>query len=123
MKYQIQIRGINELARDIFQNMHYFAYIGPILYHFWVMSHGWAQQVAELEHVGFLDLNEAIARRYDALGEAAVEPLFGDPHTHTSRAGAELNAEVVVSCLKALKSDPVASDFSPKGAAVPRYKE
>lgn len=98
VKYQIQIRGINELARDIFPNMHYFAYIGPILYHFWVMSHRWAQQVAELEHVGFLDLNEAIARRYDALGEAAVEPLFGDPHTHTSRAGAELNAEVVVSC-------------------------
>jgi lysophospholipase L1-like esterase len=84
---------------------------------------GWAQQVAEQEHVGFLDLNEAIARRYDALGEAAVEPLFGDPHTHTSRAGAELNAEVVVSCLKALKNDPVAADFSPKGAAVASYKE
>jgi lysophospholipase L1-like esterase len=84
---------------------------------------GWAQQVAEQEHVGFLDLNEAIARRYDALGEAAVEPLFGDPHTHTSRAGAELNAEVVVSCLKALKNDPVAGDFSAKGAAVQPYKE
>jgi lysophospholipase L1-like esterase len=84
---------------------------------------GWAQQVAEQEHVGFLDLNEAIARRYDALGEAAVEPLFGDPHTHTSRAGAELNAEVVVSCLKALKNDPVAGDFSAKGAAVQAYKE
>jgi lysophospholipase L1-like esterase len=84
---------------------------------------GWAQQVAEQEHVGFLDLNEAIARRYDALGEAAVEPLFGDPHTHTSRAGAELNAEVVVSCLKALKKDPVAGDFSTKGMAVAAYKE
>jgi lysophospholipase L1-like esterase len=83
---------------------------------------GWAHQVADREHVGFLDLNEAIARRYDALGEAAVEPLFGDPHTHTSRAGAELNAEVVVSCLKALKKDPVAADFSPKGAAVAPYK-
>ena len=45
------------------------------------------------EKVGFIDLNEAIARRYDALGEAAVEPLFGDPHTHTSLAGAQLNAE------------------------------
>jgi lysophospholipase L1-like esterase len=84
---------------------------------------GWARQVAEQEHVGFLDLNEAIARRYDALGEAAVEPLFGDPHTHTSRAGAELNAEVVVSCLKALKSDPVAGYFSAKGTAVSAYKQ
>ena len=82
---------------------------------------GWAEQVAQQEHIGFLDLNEAIARRYDALGEAAVEPLFGDPHTHTSRAGAELNAEVVVSCLKALKNDPVAADFSSKGQAVKPY--
>ncbi len=83
---------------------------------------GWAEQVAAQEHVDFVDLNEAIARRYDALGEAAVEPLFGDPHTHTSLAGAQLNAEVVVSCLKALKNDPVAADFSPKGIAVPPYK-
>ena len=36
-----------------------------------------------------------------------MEPLFGDPHTHTSRAGAELNAEVVVAGLKALKDDPL----------------
>ncbi len=84
---------------------------------------GWARQVATQEGVGFVDLNEIIARRYDALGEAAVEPLFGDPHTHTSRAGAELNAECVVSGLKALKNDPVAAYFSAKGAAVKPYKE
>ena len=83
---------------------------------------GWAEEVAHQEHIDFLDLNEAIARRYDALGEAAVEPLFADPHTHTSRDGAELNAEVVVSCLKALKNDPVKNDFSPKGMAVAPYK-
>jgi len=84
---------------------------------------GWARQVATQENVGFVDLNEIIARRYDALGEAAVEPLFGDPHTHTSRAGAELNAECVVSGLKALKNDPVAKYFSAKGAAVKPYIE
>ena len=84
---------------------------------------GWARQVAAQEGVGFVDLNEIIARRYDKLGEAAVEPLFGDPHTHTSRAGAELNAECVVAGLKALKNDPVGGDFSAKGAAVAAYKE
>ena len=84
---------------------------------------GWARQVAEQEHVGFIDLNEIIARRYDALGEAAVEPLFGDPHTHTSRAGAELNAECVVAGLKALQNDPVAKYFSAKGRAVAAYVE
>jgi lysophospholipase L1-like esterase len=84
---------------------------------------GWARQVAEQEHVGFIDLNEMIARRYDALGEAAVEPLFGDPHTHTSRAGAELNADCVVAGLKALPRDPVARYFSAKGKAVEAYAE
>jgi rhamnogalacturonan acetylesterase len=84
---------------------------------------GWAKEVAEQAHVGFIDLNEIIARRYDALGEAAVEPLFADPHTHTSLAGAELNAECVVSGLKALAHDPVAEYFSPKGKAVAPFVE
>jgi rhamnogalacturonan acetylesterase len=79
---------------------------------------GWARQVAEQEHIPFVDLDEIIARRYDALGEEKVEPLFADPHTHTSRAGAELNAECVVAGLKALPHDPVATDFSAKGKAV-----
>lgn len=82
---------------------------------------GWARQVAEQQHVAFIDLNEIIARQYDALGEAAVEPLFADPHTHTSRAGAELNAEAVVSGLKALPHNPVAKFFSAKGSAVKPY--
>ena len=37
-----------------------------------------------------------------------MEPLFGDEHTHTSRAGAELNAEIVVTALKNLEKDPLA---------------
>jgi len=79
---------------------------------------GWARTVAAEEKVGLIDLNNRIADRYDALGEAAVEPLFADPHTHTSLAGAELNAEVVVEGLKALPHDPVAGDFSTKGDEV-----
>jgi hypothetical protein len=63
-------------------------------------------------------ITEIIARRYDALGEAAVEPLFGDPHSHTSGAGAELNAECVAAGLKALPHDPVAAYFSAKGKAI-----
>jgi len=81
----------------------------------------WTRQVAEKRHVSFIDLNDIIADRYDVMGEAAVEPLFGDPHTHTSLAGAELNAEAVVSGLKALPHDPVATDFSAKAEAVKPY--
>jgi rhamnogalacturonan acetylesterase len=67
----------------------------------------WAAEVAASERVPFVDLNELIARRYDALGEKAVEPLFADEHTHTSRAGAELNAAVVIEELKRLRDLPV----------------
>jgi lysophospholipase L1-like esterase len=70
---------------------------------------GWAEQVAQAENVAFVDLNEIIASRYDELGPEKVEPLFGDEHTHTTAAGAELNAQCVVAGLKALKDDPLAS--------------
>lgn len=83
---------------------------------------GWTQAVAEQEHVPFVDLNEIIARRYDALGPAAVDPLFGDPHTHTTWAGAVLNAEAVVSGLRALPHHPLDKYLSDKGKAIEPYK-
>ncbi len=79
---------------------------------------GWAADVARTENVPFIDLNEIIARRYDILGPEKVEPLFGDEHTHTTRAGAELNAECVIAGLKSLTNDPLASYFSERAKAV-----
>jgi lysophospholipase L1-like esterase len=83
---------------------------------------GWARQVAEQEHVGFVDLNEIIARQYDALGPTAVEPLFADPHTHQSIAGATLNAESVVAGLRALPGDPLAQYLSARGQEIVAYR-
>jgi lysophospholipase L1-like esterase len=60
----------------------------------------WAHEVATDEGVGFLDLAELVAERYDALGEAEVRALFADENTHTSRAGAELTAEIVATALQ-----------------------
>ena len=79
---------------------------------------GWAAQVAASEHVGFIDLNEIIAREYDAMGEKAVEPMFADPHTHTSWDGAVLNGRAVVTGLKLLRPDPLAAYFSEKARDV-----
>jgi lysophospholipase L1-like esterase len=81
----------------------------------------WAADVAASEKAPFVDLNNIIADRYDQLGEAKVEPLFADPHTHTSRVGAEFNAECVIAALKALQSNPLAPYFSEKAAAVSPY--
>ena len=82
---------------------------------------GWAADVAASEKVPFVDLNNIIADRYDQLGPEKVEPLFGDPHTHTSRVGAELNAECVIAGLKGLKNNPLAPYFTEKAAAVAFY--
>lgn len=83
---------------------------------------GWAQQVAEQEHAGFVDLNKIIARRYDAMGPDTVDTLFGDPHTHTDWAGAVINAEAVVSDLRDLPGDPLAPYLSETGKAIAPYK-
>ena len=68
----------------------------------------WAKQVAGEEGVAFVDLNSLIADRYEALGAEAVASLFADENTHTSLAGAKLNAEVVAGALRAVPGVPAA---------------
>jgi len=68
----------------------------------------WARDVAKTEGAAFLDLYETIAQRYDQLGQQAVTALFADQRVHTTRAGAELNAQCVVSALHRLAENPVA---------------
>jgi len=74
--------------------------------------------VARSEDVPFLDLNGLIARRYDALGQPKVEELFADEHTHTTAAGAELNARTVVAALKGLDNCAPCAWLSANGAAI-----
>ena len=78
----------------------------------------WARQAATQEQVWFVDLNEIVARQYDAMTPAQVESLFGDPHTHTNLAGAQLNAKAVIEGLQALKHDPLKTYLSSTGKKV-----
>lgn len=82
----------------------------------------WAEEVARAEGVGFIDVTNIIADRYEALGEEKVRPLFGPDHTHTSPAGAEFNAAAVVAGLKALKGNPFRKYFSPRAQEAGAYK-
>jgi lysophospholipase L1-like esterase len=63
----------------------------------------WAREVAKAEKVELIDLNELVAVRYEALGEAKVNSLFGDEHTHTNPEGAQLNSQCVAEGVKQLK--------------------
>jgi lysophospholipase L1-like esterase len=84
---------------------------------------GWTASAAQAKGAAFVDLNEIIARRYEQLGPDKVEPLFADAHTHTTPAGAQLNAECVISGLKGLKECALTHFFSDKAAEIPAYSE
>jgi xylan 1,4-beta-xylosidase len=64
----------------------------------------WAAEVANSRQVIFIDVTKLIADKYEQLGEEKVKDLFATDHTHTSPAGAELNAAIVVDAIKRLKS-------------------
>jgi rhamnogalacturonan acetylesterase len=65
---------------------------------------GWAAEVAKSQGVFFVDLNEIIAKQYEAIGQEKVsKEFFFNDQTHTSPAGARLNAESVVAGLRELK--------------------
>lgn len=75
----------------------------------------WAREVAAQEGVRCIDLNELVAARYDELGQTAVDALFADEHTHTSRAGAELNAATVARELARVANFPAElSQYTPR---------
>ncbi len=74
----------------------------------------WAAEVARAQGVPFLDLTNIVADKYEALGPEQVKTLFGPDHTHTSPAGAELNAASVVAGLKALKPCALCQYLAPK---------
>jgi lysophospholipase L1-like esterase len=63
---------------------------------------GWAQTIAKEEGAWFIDLNELVATKYEALGTGKVVTFFPSDHTHTNKEGAELNAEIVINALKRL---------------------
>lgn len=81
----------------------------------------WARQAADQAGAHFIDLNEIIARAYEKIGPAAVDPLFGDKGTHTSPAGAAFNARAVVSGLNALDPNPLAAVLSLEGKKIPPF--
>jgi lysophospholipase L1-like esterase len=68
----------------------------------------WAREIACQEGVGFIELNDGVAARYEALGAEKVRLLYADEDTHTSMAGALLNASLVAEGLRSLSGEPLA---------------
>jgi len=74
----------------------------------------WAEEVAKAEKVPFVNLNRIVLSHYAGLKPADVKAKYFTlaDNTHTSPAGAELNAACVVEGLRALKDCPL-KDYLP----------
>jgi lysophospholipase L1-like esterase len=64
----------------------------------------WAREAAEQGGAAFIDLNENVARRYEQIGEVLVGANFFTEKdwTHTTKAGAEITAEVLGQAIREL---------------------
>jgi len=65
----------------------------------------WAEESAKSENAVFIDLNEIIAEHYEKDGQEKVASTYFTiiDHTHTTAAGARLNAASVIEGLKKIK--------------------
>lgn len=83
----------------------------------------WTENAAKMSGAAFIDLNEIIALEFERLGPEKVEPLFGDKRTHSTPAGALLNAEMVVAAVKALKKPKLRKYLSGKGNEIKKVRK
>ncbi|WP_321332451.1 rhamnogalacturonan acetylesterase [uncultured Bacteroides sp.] len=64
----------------------------------------WTKKAAEMESVPYVDLNKLIADKLDRIGKDSIQTLYYGDHTHTSMAGAILNARTVAEGISGLKN-------------------
>jgi rhamnogalacturonan acetylesterase len=77
----------------------------------------WSREVAEGENIPFVDATNIIADAYEKMGRKKVVALFLPDCTHTTQAGADLTARLIVAGLKGIHS-PLADFLSEKGRLV-----
>jgi lysophospholipase L1-like esterase len=78
----------------------------------------WTENAAKATGAAYINLNEIVALEFEKLGTEKVELLFADKRTHSTPAGALLNAEMVIGGLRALKSPKLSRYFSEKGKRI-----
>lgn len=83
----------------------------------------WTENAAQTTGAAFINLNEIIALEFQNLGQEKVETLFADKRTHSTPAGALLNAEAVISGLRGLKNPKLEKYFSAKGKAIEKQTQ
>lgn len=75
----------------------------------------WTANAAKASGAAYINLNESVAQEFELLGQEKVETLFADKRTHSTAAGALLNAQTVIAGLRALENPRFKKYFSEKG--------
>jgi lysophospholipase L1-like esterase len=81
----------------------------------------WAEQIAKETNTPFVPLYDIIATTYEKIGMEKVDTLYvpsPKEKLHTGWEGAVINAQCVISGLKALPDDPLATFLSPRATAI-----
>ena len=78
----------------------------------------WTANAAIATRAAYIDLNEIVALEFERLGPEKVASLFGDARTHSTRAGALLNAQMVVAGVRSLKKPDLKRYLSPVGKKI-----
>lgn len=60
----------------------------------------WLAEIAQEQEIVFIDLNDLVAKKYEAMGQEAVNAFFPGDHTHTNNLGATLNAFTMVEAIR-----------------------
>lgn len=81
----------------------------------------WAAEAARASGAHFVDLNELVARRYEEAGAEKVQALYFGPtdHTHTTPAGARVNAASVAEGIRALEGCSLRDFLAPRAETPP----
>ncbi len=74
----------------------------------------WAKQVAQKEHIPFIDLNDISARKLETYGKDKAKDMYYMDHIHTSIFGARMNAESAVEGIRGYKGLKLANYLKPK---------
>lgn len=65
----------------------------------------WYRDVVEITGVEFVDLHNITADEMDAMGQRKAQEFYKNDHTHTSKAGAMLNAQSIAKGLRQIGSE------------------
>ena len=78
----------------------------------------WTANAAAATGAAYVDLNEMTALEFERLGPEKVAQLFSDARTHSTQAGALVNAQMVIAGIRALNKPDLRKYLSVKGKEI-----